>query len=94
MSIFAIISGVPKKRHVSPTAYDFCLAKSFILKFSWTQIKNVLHEFTISLKLINYEQNGMTLKLLPPIGKFRMRDNGAHTTYDLQQSHNSNAWNF
>ena len=36
------------------------------------------HEYKISLKLINYEQNGMTLKLVPLFGEFRMGANGAH----------------
>ena len=37
------ISGVRKNRHASSTAYSFCQAHSFNLKFLSPQIQHVLH---------------------------------------------------
>ena len=53
-------SGLPKKCHASSTAYNFCWAMSFTLKFSGIQIEHVLkNEYKISLNSITYEQNGI-----------------------------------
>ena len=86
--------GCPKK---TPRLFD-CVELLFCSDFQSEIFRNLnwtcfTHEYKLSLKLINQEQNGITLKLLPPFRKFRMHANGAHN-HPLLQSHNFNTLNW